>query len=195
MIGRTGESTTHGRRSIPRASSQAGFRPRGASTWGNPPPDYPWRVGFAAYPAVRENGEGKSACWWWRQESASPEFWGSASAHRHPCLPAYRGGTTPKNSADLSPIETRGELGLLLTPLYAAMAKENLKEAGKKHGKGHPKGSQNSVDLIQPIDTQKAVAKIAGVSHDTIAKVKLIQENADDSATRHQGLQIRLETR
>ena len=84
-------------------------------------------------------------------------------------------------------LTTRGELGLLLTPLYAAMAKEKQQEAGKRHGKGHPKGSQNSVKAIVPIDTQKEVAKIAGVSHDTIAKVKLIQENADDSATRHQG--------
>ena len=83
-------------------------------------------------------------------------------------------------------LTTRGELGLLLTPLYAGVAKANQ---SKSMGRGK-KGSQNSVDLIQPIDTQKAVAKIAGVSHDTIAKVKLIQENADDSATRHQGRHI-----
>ena len=67
------------------------------------------------------------------------------------------------------------------------MAKENQ---GKRNDL--PK---NSAECFNPIETREAVAKVAGVSHDTIAKVKLIQENADDAATRHQGLQIRLETR
>ena len=88
--------------------------------------------------------------------TALDQFWG------HPRRPVFA-PVAPRRGG-IPHLTTRGELGLLLTPMYAAMAKANLQEAGKKHGKGHPKGSQNSVDPIQPIDTQKEVAKIAGVS-------------------------------
>lgn len=36
------------------------------------------------------------------------------------------------------------------------------------------------VEYITPIDTKKEIAKKAGVSHDTIAKVKKIAEKADE---------------
>ena len=66
----------------------------------------------------------------------------------------------------------RGLLALVLKPLLAAKAKENLKLS---LGRG-VKGSQISVDL--KVDTQKEMAKIAGVSHDTISKVETIEKHA-----------------
>lgn len=72
---------------------------------------------------------------------------------------------------NLTPFQ-RAELVLVIEPLVAARAKENQK-LSKGHGK---KGSQNSVNL--KIDTQKELARMAGVSHDTIAKSKLIKEKA-----------------
>jgi hypothetical protein len=70
----------------------------------------------------------------------------------------------------------RSELALKLEPLIAAKAKENQKQSS---GRGQ-KGCQISDNLI---DTKKEVAKAAGVSHDTIAKTKLILEHADEVAT------------
>lgn len=52
----------------------------------------------------------------------------------------------------------------------AAKAKENERLGGK--------GSQKSVDLT--IDTQKELAKMAGVSHDTISKVEAIEKDAPE---------------
>lgn len=72
-------------------------------------------------------------------------------------------------------IYTIGELTLKLEPLIAAKAKAN-QQVSKGRGK---KGSQNSVNL-KPIDTQKELAKLSGLSHDTIAKIKLIDKHADE---------------
>ena len=47
----------------------------------------------------------------------------------------------------------------------------------QSEGRGK-KGLQNSVKAKPPIDTQKELASIAGVSHDTIAKVKVIEAKA-----------------
>ena len=41
------------------------------------------------------------------------------------------------------------------------------------------KSCQNSDTIIEKSDTKKELAKIAGVSHDTINKVELIEKNAD----------------
>jgi len=57
------------------------------------------------------------------------------------------------------PAYVRGKLALVLKPLIAAKAKENQ----VKSGGAVPQKSVN------PVDTQKELAKVAGVSHDTIA--------------------------
>lgn len=54
------------------------------------------------------------------------------------------------------------------------MAKANQK---KSPGRGK-KGSPNCVDLL-PVDTQKALAKEAQVSHDTIARGEWIRKHAN----------------
>ena len=70
------------------------------------------------------------------------------------------------------PKYVRGELILKLKPVIAEKAKGNEKLGGK--------GSQNSVN--HKIDTQKELAKLAGVSHDTIHKVEKIKEKASEEA-------------
>lgn len=67
-------------------------------------------------------------------------------------------------------------LALQLEPLLAAKAKQNqVARKGEQAGTS----CQKSDNLITPIDTKKEVAKVAGVSHDTVAKVKLINSNQD----------------
>jgi 16S rRNA G966 N2-methylase RsmD len=61
----------------------------------------------------------------------------------------------------------RSVLALQLEEVFSAKAKENQ---GKRTDI-----PQNSVKSIKPVDTQKEVAKVANVSHDTIAKVKKIE--------------------
>lgn len=63
----------------------------------------------------------------------------------------------------------RSLLALELKPLIAGQAKEHQRQGGQD------KVLQKSV---KPIDTQKEVAKLAGVSHDTIAKVERIEREA-----------------
>lgn len=69
----------------------------------------------------------------------------------------------------------RSELALELInitkPIIQAKAKENQTLS---QGRG-VKGSQNSANLIEQIDTRKDVAKMAGVSHDTITRVEKIK--------------------
>ena len=61
----------------------------------------------------------------------------------------------------------RGELALKRKHIIAAKAKENY-----ENYVGRPsKSCQNSDTIIEKIDTKKELAKIAGVSHDTIARV------------------------
>lgn len=64
----------------------------------------------------------------------------------------------------------RSVLALQLEDVFREKAKENL-------GKNQYSFSQISVES-KPIDTQKEIAKIANVSHDTIAKVKKIEATA-----------------
>jgi len=70
----------------------------------------------------------------------------------------------------------RTKLALELEETIAARAKGNQKER-----KGEQPGAtcQKSDNLI-PVDTKRELAAIAGVSHDTVAKVKKIEAKADD---------------
>jgi hypothetical protein len=75
---------------------------------------------------------------------------------------------------------TRGQLALRLESVIAAKAKAN-----QQARKGDQPGTtrQNSAHLSKnPVKTRDEIAKIAGVSHDTIAKVKRIT-NEGDTAT------------
>ena len=74
------------------------------------------------------------------------------------------------------PLHERARLALRLKPVITEKAKEKQAEY---HGNQYKSGlSQNSVEVQKPIDTQKEIAKAAGVSHDTIAKVEKIEESA-----------------
>jgi 16S rRNA G966 N2-methylase RsmD len=68
----------------------------------------------------------------------------------------------------------RTQLALRLEETIAKRAKANQVESGREFGKG----CQKSDKPINPIDTKKEVAKIASVSHDTVAKVKVIEQKA-----------------
>lgn len=73
----------------------------------------------------------------------------------------------------------RCELALKLEEFFKEKAKKNKILSGKNHGKG-AKVSQNSAKPIEPVDTRKEVAKAANISHDTVAKVKVIEKEADE---------------
>jgi hypothetical protein len=70
---------------------------------------------------------------------------------------------------------------LILEPILREKARENQKE----HGNTAPGQSKtllhNYVKVIESINTQKELAATAGVSHDTIYKVKTIHENGIES--------------
>ena len=70
------------------------------------------------------------------------------------------------------PAYERARLALRLKPVIAEKAKEN-----QRGGQGGILLSQKSVEA-KPVDTQKELAKAAGVSHDTIAKVEKIERQA-----------------
>ena len=88
----------------------------------------------------------------------------------------------------------RSELALKLKPIIEAKAKKNLVTHTKEGYQGlqisakadneEKQGCQKSdkADVVvapkKPIDTKKEIAKVAGVSHDTIAKVEKIQAKA-----------------
>lgn len=71
------------------------------------------------------------------------------------------------------PAHERARLALRLKPVIAEKAKEQQLSTLKQNAV-----SQNSVKRENPIDTQKEIAKVAGVSHDTISKVERIEEDA-----------------
>lgn len=70
------------------------------------------------------------------------------------------------------PAHERARLALRLKPVIAEKAKENL----VTHTSNGYQGCQKS-DKAE-IDTKQELAKVAGVSHDTIAKVERIEEDA-----------------
>jgi len=69
----------------------------------------------------------------------------------------------------------RSVLALQLESVFSAKAKENLSKTG-----GDKKSGCQISDkpIIEAIDTKKEIAKVANVSHDTIAKVKKIEATA-----------------
>jgi DNA modification methylase len=68
----------------------------------------------------------------------------------------------------------RSVLALELEEVFKEKAKENLKLSDGK-------GKQKSAEVkVQPIETRKELAKVANVSHDTIAKVKHIEAKANE---------------
>jgi DNA modification methylase len=71
----------------------------------------------------------------------------------------------------------RSVLALELEGLFREKAKENKVIAADKMNGTFP---QISAKTITPIDTRKELSKVASVSHDTIAKVKKIQEKAPE---------------
>ena len=77
------------------------------------------------------------------------------------------------------PMHERARLALRLKPVIAEKAKSNKQEAANKMNL--IVGNNVSTEICEnvlPIDTQKEIAKAAGVSHDTIAKVEKIEEAA-----------------
>ena len=76
---------------------------------------------------------------------------------------------------NLTPFQ-RAEIALLMKPVVAAQAKERYAETvGRPTDK---ESVQNSAPISKPQKTREIVAKIAGVSHDTMWKVEAIQQNA-----------------
>lgn len=74
------------------------------------------------------------------------------------------------------PLHERARLALRLKPVIAEKAKEKQAEY---HGNQYESGLlQNSAKVQKTIDTREEIAKAAGVSHDTIAKVEKIEEAA-----------------
>ena len=82
----------------------------------------------------------------------------------------------------------RGELALRLKPLFREKANKNQSDAG-----GDKKALlQKSVKAVDKMNTQKEIAKLAGVSHDTIDKTEKIikkgtQEQIDRARTGGKG--------
>lgn len=76
----------------------------------------------------------------------------------------------------------RSLLALKLKPVFEEKAKENKVESGKLFGENHKKEevSQKSDKPLLNVNTNKELAKVAGVSHDTIAKVQKIEEKAPE---------------
>jgi N6-adenosine-specific RNA methylase IME4 len=83
---------------------------------------------------------------------------------------------------------TRAKLALELEDIFKEKAKENLKLSGENYGKGF-QTSEKAIDLfseekpvknieIEKVNSVKEVAKVANLSHDTIAKVKKIEQKA-----------------
>lgn len=73
-------------------------------------------------------------------------------------------------------IYDKSVLALKLENLFKEKAKENLKTST---GGSNPQPFHKS-EKVEPINTTKEIAKIAGTSHDTIARVKKIEEKAPE---------------
>ena len=77
------------------------------------------------------------------------------------------------------PAYERARLALRLKPVIAEKAKENkINAANKMNASTGNNVSTEICENVKPIDTQKEIAKAAGVSHDTIAKVEKIERQA-----------------
>lgn len=80
---------------------------------------------------------------------------------------------------NLNPAQ-RAELALKLKPLIAEQAKANVLAAQESSPKRSGKAPQNSAEPIKPIETREELAKAAGVSRDTIAKVETVLAHAPE---------------
>jgi hypothetical protein len=71
----------------------------------------------------------------------------------------------------------KGSLSLRLEDYFKQKAEENLKFGGrpKSEENGLPKSANLLKSEIKKVDTREELSKIAGVSHDTIYKVKEIK--------------------
>lgn len=78
------------------------------------------------------------------------------------------------------PAHERARLALRLKPVIAERAKEQQKQSGgdRKSAEYQETVMQKSAEPISPVTTREELAKVAGVSHDTIAKVERIEEEA-----------------
>ena len=78
------------------------------------------------------------------------------------------------------PAHERARLALRLKPMIAERAKEQQKQSGgdRKSAEYQETVMQKSAEPISPVTTREELAKVAGVSHDTIAKVETIEEKA-----------------
>ena len=65
----------------------------------------------------------------------------------------------------------RAELALKLKPMVAVKAKEKQRKSG---------GAVPQKSAKPPVETRKELAKVAGVSHDTLRKAEVIAEKADE---------------
>jgi uncharacterized protein YerC len=72
----------------------------------------------------------------------------------------------------------RSLLALRLEESYRAKAKENL--GGDRKSESFKSSLEISPNLIEPINTRVEIAKVAGVSDNTIARVKRIEERGSD---------------
>lgn len=85
-----------------------------------------------------------------------------------------------KNRRNLNKYEL-AQMALKFKPTIEEKAKENLSlSGGDKKSKNAKSDCQKSDKVITPIDTKKELAKLAGVSHDTIHKVEYIEEKAPE---------------
>lgn len=75
------------------------------------------------------------------------------------------------------PMHQRARLALELKPIYEARAKENLVVGAEMTNTGLQKS-------VKAVNTQKELAKVAGVSHDTIDKVSKIERDAPEPIKR-----------
>ena len=79
------------------------------------------------------------------------------------------------------PMHEHVRLALQLKPIFEARAKENQAAYYGNQYDGLP---QKSAKVQMPIDTRKEIAKIAGVSHDTVANVERIEKEAPEPIKR-----------
>ena len=74
------------------------------------------------------------------------------------------------------PAVVRVKLALRLEEEIAARAKQRMEEGGKLGGRGKKNPPQNSAEGFNGAETREEIARLAGVSHDTVAKVKSIYQ-------------------
>ena len=97
-------------------------------------------------------------------------------------LPFYEAEAKGRQGArtDISPLmDTSGRADFFV----GKVMKKKLKKAKEKQSLGgKEKVRQNSA---KPIKVKEEIAKIAGVSHDTVSRVKFIEKKADNLRRRH----------